>query len=97
MAAYLDWLTDVFEEAQVPMNTGHDEYLDGCLRLIADAEDATEEEVYQTLQSRWLRHGPPGRQLLASLLRSQVFSRRDSPLRPTEGGGYYVNDPEDGS
>jgi hypothetical protein len=47
--------------------------------------------VYRTLKQRWLRHGPPGRQLLASLLRGQVFSRRDSPMRPTEGDGHYVN------
>jgi len=47
------------------------------------------------LRETWLRNGPSGRQLLASHLRSEVFSRRDSPLRPTEGVGYYVNPGEE--
>ena len=90
-AAYLNWLEDLFEEAQVPLRADNRDYLDACLRRIAEAEGDDEETVYRTLQRRWLRHGPPGRQLLASLLRGQVFSRRDSPMRPTEGVGYYVN------
>ena len=89
--AYLDWLEDLFEEAQVPLREDTREYLDQCLRRIAEAENDDPELVYRTLQRRWLRHGDSGRQLLASLLRSQVFSRRDSPMRPTEGVGYYVN------
>ena len=90
-AAYLDWLTDLFEEAQVPLRPDTRAYLDECLRRIAEAEQDEEATVYRTLQRRWLRHGDSGRQLLASLLRGQAFSRRDSPLRPTEGVGYYTN------
>jgi len=96
-AAYLQWLDELFDEAQVPVHADTMDYLDQCLRRIAEAEDDPEEVVYRTLQRRWLRHGPPGRQLLASLLRGQVFSRRDSPFRPTEGGGYYTNPGSDGS
>jgi hypothetical protein len=89
--AYLDWLEDLFEEAQVPLRDDTRDYLDQCLRRIAEAEEDDPEVVYRTLKQRWLRHGPPGRQLLAALLRGQVFSRRDSPMRPTEGDGHYVN------
>ena len=56
------------------------------------AEGQDEEAVFRTLQKRWLRSGPSGRQLLATLLRHEVFSRRDSPLRPQEGVGYLTND-----
>lgn len=91
-AAYLDWLTDLFDEAQVPYDADTADYLDQALRRIADAEGSSEEEVWRTLQQRWLRHGPSGRQLLAALLRHEAFSRRDSPLRPTEGVGYFTND-----
>jgi hypothetical protein len=91
--AYLSWLEDLFDEAQVPFRPDTADYLDASLRRIADAEDASEEDVLNTLRRRWLRHGEPGRQLLASLLRNAVFSRRDSPLRPTEGDGYYTNPP----
>ena len=90
--AYLDWLTDLFEEAQVPLRDDTREYLDIALRRIAEAEDDDPEVVYRTLQRRWLRHGDSGRQLLASLLRGQVFSKRDSPMRPAEGVGYYTNE-----
>jgi hypothetical protein len=90
-AAYLDWLTELFEEAQVPYTPATADYLDQCLRRIADAEEDDEETVFRTLRQRWLRHGPPGHQLLAGLLRGEVFARRDSPLRPTEGGAYYTN------
>lgn len=91
-AAYLDWLTDLFDEAQVPYNPETADYLDKALRRIADAPSAPEEEVWRVLQKRWLRHGPSGRQLLAGLLRHEAFSRRDSPLRPHEGVGYFTND-----
>lgn len=94
-AAYLDWLVDLFEEAQVPYNENTAEYLDLCLRRIAGSEGADEEAVFRKLRDTWLRNGPSGRQLLASHLRSEVFSRRDSPLRPTEGVGYYVNPGEE--
>jgi hypothetical protein len=89
--AYLDWLNDLFEEAQVPLQDDTRAYIDQCLRRIAEAEDDDPEVVYRTLQRRWLRHGESGRQLLAALLRGQVYSRRDSPMRPKEGDGHYVN------
>lgn len=90
--AYLDWLTEVFEEAQVPFDEASRRYLDLALRRIAKCENGTEEQVYRALRERWLRHGPPGRQLLAGLVRDEVYSRRDSPLRPTEGHAYFTND-----
>lgn len=90
-ASYLDWLTDLFEEAQVPCTADNAAYLDQCLRRIAGAEGADEEAVFRKLQQGWLRNGPSGRQLLAGLLRNQVFSRRDSPMRPQEGTGYFTN------
>lgn len=92
-ATYLDWLTDLFEEAQVPYSADNADFLDQCLRRIAGAEGADEEAVFRKLERSWLRNGPSGRQLLAGLLRSQVFSRRDSPMRPHEGVGYYTNPP----
>lgn len=92
-AAYLDWLTDLFEEAQVPFDASTAAYLDVALRRIAAAApNAAEEDVYRVLRDKWLRHGQPGRQLLTSLLRDEVFARRDSPMRPKEGGGYYTNE-----
>lgn len=91
-AAYLDWLKDVFEEAQVPYTSETADYLDKSLRKIAGAETADEETVYRKLRSRWLNHGQPGRQLLAGFIRDEVFARRDSPFRPQEGGGYYTAD-----
>lgn len=95
-ATYLDWLTDLFEEAQVPYSPESAAYLDAALRRIADAEGADEETVFRKLRDGWLKNGPSGRQLLASHLRSEVFSRRDSPLRPTEGVGYYTNPTAEG-
>lgn len=91
-AAYLDWLTEVFEDAQVPYTPDTAEYLDKALRNLVGAPTAPEEEVYRRLRDRWLKHGLPGHQLLAAFLRDEVFARRDSPLRPQEGGGYYTND-----
>lgn len=96
-ASYLDWLADLFEEAQVPYTPETADYLDLCLRRIAGLEKADEEAVFRMLRDTWLRNGPSGRQLLGSLLRSEVFSRRDSPLRPKEGVGYYVNPGEEQS
>lgn len=90
--AYLDWLAEVFEEAQVPSDPTSLLYLDTALRRISKTEGGSEEQVYRALRERWLKHGAPGRQLLAGLLRDEVFSRRDSPLRPVEGQGYYTND-----
>lgn len=91
-AAYLDWLADVFEEAQVPYDAETAPYLDVVMRRLVDAPHESEEEVFRRIRTRWLRHGQPGRQLLGSFLRDEVFARRDSPMRPTEGGGYYTND-----
>ncbi|RME29098.1 MAG: hypothetical protein D6798_00945 [Deltaproteobacteria bacterium] len=91
-AAYLNWLTDLFEEAQVPYTPETADWLDRSLRRIADAEDQPEEVVWRTLQRRWLRHGPSGKQLLAALLREHAYARRDSPLRPHEGQAYFTND-----
>ncbi|MCK6506468.1 hypothetical protein L6R53_24365 [Myxococcota bacterium] len=91
-AAYLDWMTDLFDEAQVPYTPQTADFLDKALRRIADAEEDDEETVWRILRDRWLRHGPSGKQLLAALLRHEAFSRRDSPLRPQEGVGYYTND-----
>ena len=91
-AAYLEWLTDVFEDAQVPANAESAVWLDASLRRMVGGEKATEEEVYRRIRQRWLNHGLPGRQLLATLLRDEIFSRRDSPMRPVEGGAYYTND-----
>lgn len=91
-AAYLDWLKEVFEEAQVPYTPETADYLDKSLRKIAGAENADEETVYRKLRSRWLNHGVPGRQLLAGFIRDEVFCRRDSPFRPQEGTAYYTAD-----
>ena len=93
-ATYLDWLADLFVEAQVPFNDETAPYLDLCLRRITGLEGAPEEAVFRKLRDTWLKVGPPGRQLLAGLLRGEVFSRRDSPMRPVEGVGYYVNPPD---
>lgn len=91
-AAYLDWLVDVFEEAQVDYTPDTAAWLDRSLRNIAGLPDADEEAVYRKLRERWLNHGQPGRQLLIALLRDDVYSRRDSPMRPKEGEGYYTNE-----
>ncbi len=91
-ARYLDWLTDLFEEAQVPYTAESAPWLDASLRRIADlGPSESEESVYRVLRQRWLNHGQPGRQLLASFLRDEVFARRDSPFRPKEGDAYYTN------
>lgn len=92
MARYLDWLDPLFEEAQVSRAPEHDAWLDRSLRSIAGLPDATEEQVYRKLRARWLDHGRPGWQLLAGLLRDEVYSRRDSPMRPKEGSGYFTNE-----
>lgn len=89
-ALYLDWLADIFDEAQVPYNTETAAYLDVAMRRLVDAEKEPEEVVYRRIRDRWLKHGQPGRQLLAAFIRDEVFARRDSPLRPKEGGAYYT-------
>lgn len=93
-AAYLDWLTEVFEEAQVPYTPETAPALDRALRNLVQGSKLSEEEVFRRIRTRWLHHGLPGRQLLASFLRDEVYSRRDSSMRPHEGGGYYTNEYE---
>ncbi|MFZ5476197.1 MAG: hypothetical protein ACOZNI_05425 [Myxococcota bacterium] len=90
-AAYLDWLADVFEEAQVPLNEESAPWLDASMRKLVNGEGASDEEMLRRLRERWLKHGQPGRQLLAAFIRDEAFARRDSPLRPREGGAYYTN------
>lgn len=90
-AAYLEWLKDVLEEAQVPHTEATSEYLDQAFRRLSRTEGKPEAEVLATVRRRWLRLGPSGRQLLAGLLRDEVYARRDSPFRPQEGMGYYTN------
>lgn len=98
---YLTWLTDLFEEAQVPLNPETEDYLDEALHRIArvpypETEAGT---VYRTLQTQFFKIGQPGRQLLAAYIRDEAFARRDSPMRPGEDGkgvGYYTNAEYDG-
>lgn len=90
---YLEWLAELFDEAQVPYTAENAEFLDQCLRRIAGTPaGASEEVVYRALRTRWLNQGVPGRQLLGSFLRDEVFARRDSPMRPKEGEGYFTNE-----
>lgn len=92
-AQYLDWLTELFDEAQVPVTADNAAFLDQCLRRIAGTPaGASEETVYHALRTRWLNHGVPGRQLLGSFLRDEVFVRGGSPMRPKEGDGYFTNE-----
>ncbi len=93
MTDYLYWLADLFEEAQVPLDPEHLDYLDQALHRIAGLpwpqEDRT--RVVQVLRERFLQLGPPGRQLLAGLIRDEAYARRDSPLRPHEGTSWWAN------
>ncbi len=93
-ADYLDWLSDLFEEAQVPYNDETAELIDRSLHRIAgvDYPQQREDEVLRRLREDFLILGPPGRQLLAAHLRSAVFSDRNSPARPVEGTAYFTND-----
>lgn len=91
MPAYLDWLKDVFEEAQVDYTPATAATLDQAMRRIVAGPDASEEEVFRRIREKWLRHGLPGRQLLAAFIRDEVYARRDSTMRPVEGTGYYTN------
>jgi hypothetical protein len=95
-AAYLDWLAEIFEDAQVPFHAQlpqeQADYLDVSLRKLVGAENEDEEVVYRRIRERWLKHGLPGRQLLTAFIRDEVYSRRDSPFRPKEGEAYYTND-----
>jgi hypothetical protein len=92
-AAYLDWIADVIEETQIFPTEESLPYLDASIRQIAGlGPEASDEAVFRTLKERWIRHGPPGVQLLGALLRDAAYCRPDSPLRPTEGEGYFTND-----
>lgn len=92
-APYLDWLTQLFDEAQVPYNERTAPHLDAALRRVAGFDaSADPETVYRRLRERWLNQGPPGWQLLAGWLRDEAYSRRDSALRPKEGEAYFTND-----
>ena len=91
--AWLHWLDPVFEEAQVAHTPESAPHLDAALRRLAGlGPDAPDDEVWRCLHATWLVHGPPGVQLLCGLLRGQVYARRDSPLRPREGAGYFTGD-----
>jgi hypothetical protein len=93
-ADYLDWLSDVFEEAQVPFNAETADFLDQTLHKIARVPypQQREDEVFNALRERFLKVGPSGRQLLAAYLRDAFFARRTSPHRPTEGGAHFTNE-----
>ena len=90
---YLTWLADLFEEAQVPLTPQTEDYLDSALHRIAGVDPGPDsgEQVYRELQVKFLKIGQSGRQLLAAYLRDEAYARRDSPMRPSEGVGYYTN------
>lgn len=88
-APWLHWLAPLLEEAQVPLDPEAAPWIEASLRRIANVAPETEgDAVFRVLQDRWLQHGPPGRQLLCTLIRGEVYSRPDSPLRPAQGQGY---------
>jgi hypothetical protein len=92
-AAYLDWIADIIEESQIFPTEAALPYLDESIRQITGlGPEATDEQVYRVLVDRWIRHGPPGVQLLGSLLRDVAYCSPGSPLRPVEGQGYFTND-----
>ncbi len=90
---YLEWLSDIFEEAQVPLTPDNEDFLDRALHRIAAVPYPETEsgQVYRKLQATYLKVGPSGRQLLAAYLRDEAYARRDSPMRPGPGVGYYTN------
>ncbi|MCB9794176.1 MAG: hypothetical protein H6741_15785 [Alphaproteobacteria bacterium] len=92
-AEYLDWLTEIFEEAQVPYNAQTADYLDRVLHEIAGVSypQKSDDQVFRVLRERFLKIGPPGRQLLAGFIRDAAYARRDSALRPREGGAHFDN------
>ena len=95
-ADYLDWLADVFEEAQIPLTPQTAEHLDRACHDIAGVSypQTSEGEVLAVLRERFLALGPPGYQLLAAYLRDRVYGDRRSPFRPQQGVGYYTNEAE---
>ena len=93
-ADYLAWFEEIFEEAQVPLSAETSDWLDRAMHRIAGLSHPQEDPnaVLEVLRDRFLRLGPPGRQLLAAHLRDEAFSRRDSPMRPSQGDAYYDNE-----
>ena len=91
---YLEWLSEFFEEAEVPFNDETSEAIDVALHRIAGLSFPQEDRnvLLTELRNSFLRHGPNGRQLLAAHLRDELFARRDGALRPKQGVGYYTND-----
>ncbi|MCB9759338.1 MAG: hypothetical protein H6739_05820 [Alphaproteobacteria bacterium] len=91
---YLDWLADIFEEAQVRYDDSTAEYLDRAMHAIAgvDYPQTEDDAVFRVLKERYLRLGPPGRQLLAAYIRDRVYADRSSPFRPKEGTGHFTNE-----
>ena len=91
--AWLHWLDSLLEEAQVAHTPKTAPHLDAALRRLAGLDAAAPDDlVWRHLHATWLVHGPPGVQLLCGLLRGQVYARRDSPLRPQEGTGFFTGD-----
>ena len=90
---YLEWLSEFFEEAEVPFNSETSSAIDIALHRIAGLSFPQEDRnvLLNELRSSFLRLGPNGRQLLAAHLRDELFVRRDGALRPKQGGGYYTN------
>jgi len=91
---YLDWLSDLFEEAEVPFNKETAPAIDVALHRIAGLPFPQEDRnvLLNSLRDSFLRLGPNGRQLLSAHLRSELYSRIDGALRPKQGVGYYTND-----
>ncbi len=91
---YLAWFEEIFEEAQVPLGPETEGWLDLAMHRIAGLEHPQEEpdQVLNVLRERFLKLGPPGRQLLAAFIRDEAFARRDSPMRPAQGSAYFDND-----
>lgn len=92
-ADYLDWLVDIFEEAQVHLDDTTADFLDRALHGIAKVDFPQKEpdQVFRVLRDNFIKIGPPGRQLLAALIRDAAYARRDSPFRPEEGGAHFDN------
>jgi len=91
---YLGWFDEIFEEAQVPLSPDTEQWLDRAMHRIAGLEHPQQDpdEVLNLLRERFLKLGPPGRQLLAAHIRDEAFARRDSPMRPEQGSAYYDNE-----
>tara|TARA_B110000037_G_C16910934_1_gene420262 strand:- start:52 stop:354 length:303 start_codon:yes stop_codon:yes gene_type:complete len=91
---YLDWLSEFFDEAEVPFTDETAPAIDIALHRIAGFSFPQDDRnvVLSELRTSFLRLGPTGRQLLGAHLRDELFARRDGALRPKQGGGYYTNE-----